>query len=282
MKWQTSVKIPPCLRPLDVGQSAVWLGSCFAHEIGTRWTDLGLGGAVNPVGPLYSPHSITAVAMHEGRAEAVEGPLGWHTWLTSTAFTRSTKAEAEAAAEEALSTLSVALQRCHHLTLTLGTNHTYRWLPQSICVANCHKHRGSEFAEADESIEEMEQRMAQMLAWLHGRNPQCIVTLTVSPYRYAGRGMHQSQLAKARLLLLCERLEGRFPFVQYFPAYELMLDELRDYRFYAPDMLHPSATAVDYIWERFGEWMTPELRDDINKRAQQLRQQRHETHVTLR
>ena len=132
--------------------------------------------------------------------------------------------------------------------LTLGTNHVYRLKETGEIVDNCQKRPQSLFTEEELTVDECAAYLQQAVAVLRQMNPQMHIVLTVSPIRYRKYGYHGSQLSKATLLLAADRIP-----VAYFPAYELICDELRDYRFYASDMLHPSAQAVDYIWERLVE-----------------------------
>ena len=137
---------------------------------------------------------------------------------------------------------------------TLGTNHVYRWKETGEIADNCRKLPQKLFEEKELSVDECVDFLQQAVAILKERNPQVQVVLTVSPIRYAKYGFVASGLSKATLLLATHRLLGLHPdCTSYFPAYELMNDELRDYRFYAPDMLHPSEQAVEYIWQRFAD-----------------------------
>lgn len=137
--------------------------------------------------------------------------------------------------------------------LTLGTNHVYRLKETGEIVDNCQKRPHNLFQEEELSVEQCVEALSQAVDLLQARRPDVQVVLTVSPIRYAKYGFHGSQLSKAVLLLAVNRLVDKYAAVSYFPAYEIVLDELRDYRFYQPDMLHPSEQAVEYIWQRFGE-----------------------------
>ena len=137
--------------------------------------------------------------------------------------------------------------------LTLGTNHVYRLKETGEIVDNCQKRPHHLFQEEELSVPQCVDALAQAVELLLKRNPAVRVVVTVSPIRYAKYGYHLSQLSKATLLMAADELARRYSCVTYFPAYEIVLDELRDYRFYLPDMLHPSQQAVDYIWERLVE-----------------------------
>ena len=137
---------------------------------------------------------------------------------------------------------------------TLGTNHVYCWQETGEIADNCRKLPQKLFEEKELSVDECVDFLNQAVGILKERNPQVQIVLTVSPIRYAKYGFVASSLSKATLLLATHRLLGLHPdCTSYFPAYELMNDELRDYRFYAPDMLHPSEQAVEYIWQRFAD-----------------------------
>ncbi len=263
MQLSTPVDVGEPLRPWDVADRFVFLGSCFARHMGSRLADARLSCSVNPLGPLYSPASLTASLTGPGmlsEIDCAQGPLGWHTWLTDTALSRGTIAEALQSAKEATQSLAQSLTQCTQLVLTLGTNRFYRLKADGRVVVNCHKHPACEFSEEQQTVEQIGTQMGDALRPLLEQNPQLIVTLTVSPYRYAKYGFHESQLSKATLLLACDQLQRQFPHrVQYFPAYEIVLDELRDYRFFDADMLHPSSLAAQFICERLSTWMTPDL-----------------------
>ena len=137
--------------------------------------------------------------------------------------------------------------------LTLGTNHIYRLKETGEIVDNCQKRPQSLFREEELSINQCVDYLSQVVDELYRRCPDIHVVVTVSPIRYAKYGFHGSQLSKAVLLLAANQLTNERPFVTYFPAYEIVLDELRDYRFYQSDMLHPSDQAVEYIWQQLVE-----------------------------
>ncbi|UKK54978.1 GSCFA domain-containing protein [Prevotella sp. E2-28] len=149
------------------------------------------------------------------------------------------------------------VQRCdaapHVAFFTLGTNHIYRLKETGEIVDNCQKRPQNLFQEEELTIAQCVDYLSQAAEELYRRNPDVHIVLTVSPIRYAKYGYHGSQLSKATLLLAANQLANEKPFVSYFPAYEIVLDELRDYRFYQPDMLHPSDQAVEYIWQQFVE-----------------------------
>ena len=189
------------------------VGSCFADHLGRKFRDEAFVADVNPYGVMYNPASILHTVERYGEA------------------------------------VDVAI-------LTLGTNHVYREKATGEIVDNCQKRPQALFQEEVLSVDVCRDYLLKVLQVLRSRNPHTRIIITVSPIRYAKYGYHGSQLSKAALLLAVDSLmrDGdicKAGGVYYFPAYEIVNDELRDYRFYAPDMLHPSQQAVDYIWERF-------------------------------
>lgn len=206
----------------------LFVGSCFANEIGQRFQENGFPVAVNPYGTMYNPASILHTVeryfadpnLTGGQALCEEN----RTWGLSPCEVPQT------------------------VFLTLGTNHVYRLKETGEIVDNCEKRPQNLFQEEQLPIEACVTYLQKTVDVLRQRNPDVRVVLTVSPIRYRKYGYHESQLSKATLLLAIDRLQADSCY--YFPAYEILTDELRDYRFYAPDMLHPSQQAVDYVWER--------------------------------
>lgn len=253
MQLQTPVEPAPCPFRLTLGSRVLLLGSCFAQHVG-QW----LAGAlpeghvtVNPFGVLYNPRSVAA-ALAGGEERLFLGRDGlWHSWQRSGAFAATSR---EALARQ----LRPVPADCDTVVVTFGTTRHYRLAGEpGTVVANCHREPAARFVEADDDVETLTALWDGLLGHeLAGRR----VVFTVSPYRYLKYGLHASRLAKARLLLLVDALCRRHSHAVYFPAYEILLDELRDYRFYAPDMVHPSPQAADYIAERFARWaFSPEL-----------------------
>ena len=200
-------------------------------------------------------------------------------WLFSTRFEAATPELLRPIITEAHQQAHSHLLRSQVLFITFSTDHVFFLQTpdgNELPVANCHKMPSRLFSEQVVSGQAMLERWQHTLRQLHVICPQLHVVFTLSPYRYVKHGLHQNALSKARLLLLIDALCETFPFVEYFPAYEIITDELRDYRFYAPDMLHPSEQAVDYVWERFRtHYFTPALSEFAHEQAQLLRDESH-------
>ena len=250
MKLITTVEISGLHQPISLRNRVAFIGSCFAEHIGTKMRHSGLPALVNPFGVLYNPQSILSILTADLLSDDFyfqDADERWHCWLTDSHFNASTLEACRAGVISARGKL--VEWNPTTIIITLGTNRCYEHGP-SFVVGNCHKRPQSEFTERALSVEECTDVLEQLCRLFH----RAQVVFTVSPFRYAKYGYHESQLAKATLLLAVDAVVRCRPDQAcYFPAYELMLDELRDYRFYNPDLLHPSSQAIDYIWERFVE-----------------------------
>ena len=218
MQFSTPVNIPLAGFSIEPCERMLFVGSCFADNIGQRFVADKFRAVVNPDGVMYNPASILhTVDRYVERLEAED-------------------AEAPSTA-----------------VFTLGTNHVYILNETGEIVDNCHKRPQRLFTERELTVDECAEYLCRAIGRLRSVNPDVRVVLTVSPIRYAKYGFHGSQLSKAVLLLAADKVVREHDIVEYFPAYEIVNDELRDYRFYREDMLHPSDQAVEYIWQRFGD-----------------------------
>lgn len=219
MKFRTEISIDKAPWQIEPGERMLLVGSCFADNIGRRLQQEHFNVTVNPYGVMYNPASIR------------------HT------VERVVRENEDATDEPPRVTL-----------LTLGTNHVYVLNATGEIVDNCRKQPQSLFTERELTVDECTDHLTAIVQTLLQWRDDMHIVVTVSPIRYAKYGYHGSQLSKATLLLAADHLvDACQGMVTYFPAYELLNDELRDYRFYAPDMLHPSEQAVEYIYERFAD-----------------------------
>ena len=257
MKLVTEVSCLRPERPLGLDEPVCLLGSCFSDEMARKFSDAGFRVLANPFGTLYNPASIAAAVARLDdpvpfREEdcvplgAGDGRIG--SFFHHTSFARSTAAEFLETANARLAEAAGEWKRCGAVILTLGTARVWRALerPGRPVVANCLKRPAREFAHELLSVEEC----TRLLRGIVETHPQKRFILTVSPIRHLGEGAHVNSVSKATLHLA---LEGVLPLdnAGYFPAYEILTDELRDYRYYAEDLVHPSPTAVQIVWERF-------------------------------
>lgn len=258
MDFRTCVALPEPLFRLSPEDGMLFVGSCFAEHVGRFLAEARFRCRVNPFGVLYNPESIAAVLRLVAGSRGLEAEdffeAGgrWHSWLNDSSFDADGEEACRHGLEEAVESVATGLQDSKALFLTLGTNRIYINKVCGRVVGNCHKQPGTLFAERSLTADEAAEALERALVDLWRMAPRLQVVFTVSPYRYAKYGFHESRLGKAALLLAVDALCRKYPgSCSYFPAYEIMLDELRDYRFYAEDMLHPSATAVRYIRECF-------------------------------
>lgn len=235
------------------------MGSCFAEHIGARLLQFKFPVLLNPFGILYNPYSIAKslqllLAGHSfTEADVFEYRGRWNSFLHHGRFSAFSKEALLMTLNESAEELRKTLRALDRLLLTFGTAHVFVYKPSGEVVANCHKLPGSSFDRRRLSLSEMLEPFEKLLDQLKSENPSLEVVLTVSPVRHIRDGLVENQRSKASLLLTCEALATRYDFVHYFPAYELVLDDLRDYRFYKQDMIHPSEQAIEYVWEYFAE-----------------------------
>lgn len=299
IEYHTRVSIPPLPFPIDYATGIVSLGSCFSDEIGTLLCDSGFHIERNPFGTLYNPASVASglrrimYDVEIGPGDLVEHEGLWHSWHHHGSFSRPTAEECLAACNSRIHQAHQALKEASVLLLTFGSAWTYSLADGGI-VANCHKLPQSMFVRRRMSVEDIVELWRPLLDELHVCFPSLNVVLTVSPIRHIGDGAHGNQLSKSTLLLAVDELVDRdLPSTPrkrkgvkvaapakgvtvYFPAYEIVLDELRDYRFYDADMAHPSPLAVEVVWDRFQKaTMSPAVRDQAHFNRKQHKREQH-------
>jgi hypothetical protein len=266
MKFTTPINIKPN-KTIDHNSRIVMLGSCFTENISKRLIDCGFDVVVNPMGILYNPKSIaTALERLIAGTEFTKDELFYHNGLWASfmhhgSFSHADKSEALRTMNERLREGHEQLKNATHLIITFGSAEVYE--RDGMVVSNCHKLPAREFTHRLLSVEEIVALNFQLSSF----NPQLSTLFTISPVRYMGEGAHHGQLNKATLLLATNQI-CKSTGADYFPSYEIMMDELRDYRFYATDMIHPSEVAVDYIFERFTETY---LTDEAIRTAEEVR-----------
>jgi hypothetical protein len=256
-KFRTIVEFPVSGEKVSYGSRCLFMGSCFTEEIGGRMLRLKFPVMVNPFGTLFNPASISDnLELLIERKTFAENDLishngKWFSFSHYTGFARYDRQECLALVNKSLQDASVWIRECNYLLITLGTAWTYIYNDTGKLVANCHKLPSAAFTRKLMDPDEICERYAHMLDALKRINPRVLVIFTVSPVRHWKDGAVNNQLSKSILLLGIHRLLKAYGNTRYFPAYEIFMDELRDYRFYAGDMLHPSETGSAYVWERF-------------------------------
>jgi hypothetical protein len=243
-------------------------GSCFSENIGNRLCELGLPVCVNPFGILYNPVSIcnSLEILINGR-KYKKSDLGFHNGLWFSfdhhgRFSAGEQADCLARINESIESGRESLQKSSHLFITLGTAWVYQLKTSRKIVANCHKIPDSSFLRRVLQTDEITQQFGVFLKNLKKWNPDLQVVFSLSPVRHTRDGAEGNALSKAILLIAIHQIIADNPGTSYFPAWEIMMDDLRDYRFYESDMLHPNNQAIGYISERFADaWLSGETRE---------------------
>ena len=265
MKLYTSVDIVPAVRQIGYGDKILLLGSCFADNIGAKFAEHYFQATINPFGTLYNPASIAAAITNVGNSQLVEHNGLWHSMMHHGAFSDKDKEQLIARCEQSRALLQRALMEASTVVVTFGTAWVYEMEGQ--VVANCHKLPASRFTRRCLTVNEIVEMWQPIVASM----PDKHWIFTVSPIRHVKDGLHANQISKAILLQAVDQL-GQ----SYFPSYEIMMDELRDYRFYAEDMVHPSAVAVEYIWQRFVDtYMNKDTQSEMRVLNQLWRDNQH-------
>lgn len=276
--FRTSVPKLPFPFRINHQSKVLCMGSCFAEHIGQKLEQSKFSTFLNPFGIAYNPHSIAEqlhllVENKQFRAEdLIRHNDLWHSFQHHSRFSGIEQAEV-------LTRINQHVQEGHHflkktnvLTITLGTSYVFSLKKSGQIVTNCHKLPAQSFDRKRLALEDMISGMASVFQTLKSNNPELNILVTVSPVRHIRDGLIENQRSKALLLLACEQWSKTFDFVHYFPAYEIMMDELRGYRFYEKDMLHPSTVAIDYIWQYFSDIFFDRNTFQLNSRLEKIAQ----------
>jgi hypothetical protein len=255
MQFRTEVQPGP-LPALDHSHRVLMLGSCFSENIGRWMQRSGFDCVINPLGILFHPNAM-ARAINRALTDDWFGPddavLSQDRWYVWDAHGRISADSREAVLEEAnagLEALRTRLLNATHVYFTFGTAWEWCLAQDQRPVANCHKISAAQFQRRLTPLESLEAVWNPILSSLRQRNPELAVVFTVSPVRHTRDGLEQNAVSKAILRLLSHHLTA-IPGCAYFPAFEIMMDDLRDYRFWKEDMIHPTDQAVEYIWQKF-------------------------------
>ena len=282
LKLQTPVADAPCRVGISYNDRILLLGSCFTDNIGIMLKNYGFDVCCNPFGTLYNPASILSSIRRmkdmqpftsEDCIEIGAGDMRTCSFFHHTSFAKQTQ---EAFLEHANAALEAAgrfFESCNKIIITLGTSWCYRHVEKDMIVSNCLKRNPKEFTRELLSVAEI----SAILTEIKDLCPEKEFIFTVSPIRHFKDGAHGNQLSKAGLLLGIDSVISEV-WGDYFPAYEIVMDELRDYRFYAEDMCHPSQQAVGYIGERFLDWALPACEHERLK--ENIRVFRHGCHIS--
>ncbi len=257
MDFTTAVDIPKSELKINHSDTILMFGSCFIENIGTKLIDSKFNVAVNPFGVLYNPQSInSAIRLLIENKKLAESDLFrhngmWHSFIHHSIFSNANKETCLKNINFSITQSAERLRKSDILFVTFGTAYIYSFKETGETVGNCHKLPADKFERRRLGVEEIVESWIFLIKQLRTINPKLRIIFTVSPIRHLKDGAHQNQLSKATLLLAIEKIMKETEAIEYFPAYEIVVDELRDYRFYAEDMTHPSFVAIKYIWERF-------------------------------
>ena len=262
---QLSTKIPLLKERnlIDYDSKLVLLGSCFSDNIGEKLTYFKFNNLVNPFGILYHPIAIENLIVNTVNEKQFSDKdifnhnEIWHSFEAHSVLSSSSKNEFLASINSAVKRSYEQLQKATHVVITLGTAWVYRYIKTDTIVANCHKIPQKKFSKELLTINEITESLDACISLIKSIQKDVSIIFTLSPIRHLKNGFVENKLSKAHLLTAIHEVTDPKDKIHYFPSYEIMMDELRDYRFYAEDMIHPNATAIQYIWERFRDtWVS--------------------------
>ena len=274
--FRTPIEIPSSPFRISYSDHIMTLGSCFAENMGKKMSEVYFEIDVNPFGVLYNPVSIrnSIELLLQNKPFTTEDIFEDHSlWLSlshSSLFSDSSQEGCLNKINARLVPAGELLRKTDFLLITFGTAWVFEEKKSGRVVSNCHKLPASRFVRRRLTVEEIMSDFSELLLKLHTQLPNLGIIFSVSPIRHWKDGAHENTLSKSILHLAIDALQKQFNNVHYFPAYEIQLDELRDYRFYAADMQHPSEVAADYIWERFCDTYFSADTLVIKKRLEQL------------
>ena len=260
MQFTTKIPVQKSTFPIDYDSKVMLLGSCFAENMGKKFDYFKFQATTNPFGIIFN-----AVSLEKLIRRAVENRTFtendiffhndlWHCYEVHSELSNLDKDAFLESLNDIIRSTNKQLNDSTHIIITLGTSWVYRNIETNEIVANCHKVPQKQFTKEFLSIHQTEESLQSIISLIHSVNPNCNFIFTVSPVRHIKDGFAENTLSKAHLIAAIHKtITNHKSNITYFPSYEIMMDELRDYRFYAEDMLHPNQTAIDYIWIQFFE-----------------------------
>ncbi|MBK5279384.1 MAG: GSCFA domain-containing protein, partial [Bacteroidia bacterium] len=256
-EFRTELHLKGADNKISLHHPVFTIGSCFADSIGQKLKVSKFLVSPNPFGTLYNPLSIHKLLLHSVRNQTLDE----HAYLQNmgitfnydihSAFSDKSKNVLEKKINEAIERAHLLLKNSKYLILTYGTAWVYERLDNHQIVANCHKMPSQQFKKILLTQKKILESFDETYQALKKINPEIRIILTVSPVRHLKDTIELNSVSKSVLRLTCHTLTELYSDVEYFPAYEILLDDLRDYRFYTSDLIHPTTDAVDYIWKKF-------------------------------
>lgn len=257
MDFRTQISLQKQPSQIEYSSEVLLMGSCFAEHIGAKLDYFKFKNSTNPFGILFHPLAIEKLILKTINEElyAEEDIFffneQWHCYDTHSSLSANSKEELLDVLNEAINSTNKQLNNSTHIIITLGTAWVYRFIESDSIVANCHKVSQKKFLKELLSVDAIEASLSNIVALVKSINPNINVLFTVSPVRHLKDGFIENSRSKAHLISAVQSIIEPRKKLYYFPSYEIMIDELRDYRFYSEDMIHPNVTAINYIWETF-------------------------------
>ena len=259
MNFTTPIPISKSDNPIDYNSKIMSIGSCFAENMAWKFDYFKFENIVNPFGIIFNPFSIEKIVSRIVNQEKfTEIDIffhneQWHCYEIHSQLSNPDKEEFLLNLNQILEKSKNQIVGLSHCIITYGTSWVYRNIETKEIVANCHKVSQNQFDKELLSVEIIEKSIQNTILLIQKINPKCHFIFTISPVRHIKDGFVENQRSKAHLITALQSAISNLQSANYFPSYEIMMDELRDYRFYADDMLHPSQAAIDYIWIKFFE-----------------------------
>ena len=265
MKLQTQLPLEIQSPVIDYSSKLVLLGSCFAENIAEKFSYYKFQNNVNPLGVLFHPVAILDLLSRARQNkfytdnDVFFSNGYWQSFQAHSRLNSTSQSEILDHLNKALKLTQNQLQSASHVILTFGTAWVYKHKQSKTTVANCHKQPQSEFDKSILSVDELQDTFNSIISVLKSFNPKVTVVFSISPVRHLKDGFVENNLSKAHLMTALHSVINTTENTCYFPSYELLMDELRDYRFYKQDMVHPNQIAIDYVWDKFQTiWIHPE------------------------
>ena len=272
MKLQTKIPLKRETQNLiDYKSNLLLLGSCFSENIGDKLSYFKFQSTQNPFGILFHPKAIENLISNTSNKKVYsiddltyQNEI-WHSFDAHSSLSSASENELLNKLNSAISLTSKKIKEASHIVITLGTSWVYRYIETDTIVANCHKIPQKKFLKELLTITEITESLAHSISLIKSLNSEVSITFTVSPIRHLKDGFIENTQSKSHLIAAIHTLVNKQN-VSYFPSYEIMMDELRDYRFYAEDMIHPNKTAINYIWGKFIDtWFSEETKSTMKE-----------------
>lgn len=259
MEFRTEIQSAKSVQPILHTEKIITIGSCFAENIGEKLSRYKFKVLSNPFGVLYNPVSIlNSIKLVSGKIEFKEDDLvfdqdEWHSLYHHSDFSHHNKPTIIDTVIDSINKTRDFLLSADWIIITLGTSFVFKHRLKKIIVSNCHKLPQNNFEHYKLSLAETINSLEEAIEILHEVNPGLKLIFTISPVRHWKNGAVENQISKSQLLIAANQCVNQKIFCSYFPSYEIMMDDLRDYRFYSEDLLHPNRAAIKYIWEKFSD-----------------------------